>query len=74
MYISRSGTRNFCLEGPNCSINIFIKTTPPPHTHIYTFVFLLYTHIFLFDKSYIYTQKKKGLIFSVKIMFDGNLS
>ena len=41
--------------------------------------FLLYIHIFLFDKLYIYTQptkkkKQKSLVFSIKIIFDGNLS
>ena len=75
MYISRGGTRNFCLEGPSCSINIFIKTTPhPTHTHIHSFFY--YIHTFFYLISYIYTpkKKKKGLIFSVKIMFDGNLS
>ena len=64
---TKDGARNFCLGGPSCSTNIFIKITP---THIYTF---------LFDKLYIYTpkkekEKKKNLVFSITIMFDVNLS
>ena len=31
------------------------------------------TDAFLFDKLYIYTPKKKSLIFFIKIMFDGDL-
>ena len=64
----------FVWKGQVAALIYLSKQPPTPHTHIYTFVFLLYTHIFLFDKLYIHTQKKKGLIFSVKIMFDGNLS
>ena len=67
--------RNFCLGGPSCNINIFIKTTP--HTHIYTHAFfLLYTHTFLFDRLYIYTHptNKKSLVLSIKILFDSDLS
>ena len=56
---------------------IYLSKQPPtPHTHIYTFVFLLYTHIFLFDKLFIYNtpkKKKKNLVFLIKIMFDGDL-
>ena len=55
----RGGARNFYLRGPNCSTNIFIKTS---HIHIYTCFFIIYT-FFLFDKLYIYiythTKKKK---------------
>ena len=57
---------------PSCGSNIFIMTTP---THIYKFI-----HTFLFDKLYIYTHPskkikiKKILVFSIKIMFVGNLS
>ena len=75
IYISRGGTRNFCLKGPSCNTNIFIKITSD--THIYTLAFLLYTHIFLFDKLFIYNtpkKKKKKLVFLIKIMFDGDLS
>ena len=42
----RGGARNFCLEGPSCNTNIFIKTTP--YTHINTHVFfIIYTHFFI---------------------------
>ena len=49
-----------------------------PHTHIYKRMraFLLYIHTFYLI-SYIYThnQKKKiRLVFSIKIIFDGDLS
>ena len=55
----RGRARNFCLGGPNCNFNIFIKTTP---TYTYTHAFLLYTH------------NKKSLVILIKIMFGGNLS
>ena len=47
----------------------------PPHTHIYThfYIFLLYTHTFLFDKLYIYThptKKKNNLVLLIKIIFN----
>ena len=42
----RGGARNFCLGGPSCNTNIFIKTTP--YTHINTNVFfIIYTHFFI---------------------------
>ena len=62
--------------GLSCNSNIFIKTTP--HTHIHTLFY--YIHIFLFDKLYKYThstkkkKKKMRLAFSIKIMFDDDLS
>ena len=57
--------------GPSCCTNIFIKITSHTHT-----LFIIYAHNFLFDKLYIYTpkKKKKNLLFSIKIMFDGYLS
>ena len=67
--------RNFYLRGPSCSTNIFIKTTS--HIHIYTCFFIIYTFFYLISYIYIYThtpKKKKSLIFSIKIMFDGNFS
>ena len=59
--VCKGGTRNFCLGGPSCSINIFIKTIPLHiynvhmlfcyiHTHKYTLFYLI---------SYIYTLTKK---------------
>ena len=70
--------------GLSCSTNIFIKTIL---THTHTHTFLLYTHThththiyiytytFLFDKLYTYTHlTEKNLVFSIKIMFDDNLS
>ena len=68
---TRSEARNFCLGGPSCNTNIFIKTTLIYiyiyiHTHAH---FLLYTHTHIYTLfyliSYINTptqhQKKKGL-------------
>ena len=74
----RDGARNFYLRGPSCSINIFIKTTS--HIHIYTCFFIIYTFFYLISYIYIHThthtkkKKKKSLVFSIKIMFDGNFS
>ena len=70
---NRGGARNFCLGGPSCNTNIFIKTTP--YTHKYT-CFFYYIHTFFYLISCIYThiQQKKSLIFSIKIMFDSYLS
>lgn len=67
---------NFCLGGLSCGTNIFIKTTSltPLTPHIYTLFYYIYTLIYLI--SYIYThaqQKKKTLVFSIKIMFNGDL-
>ena len=67
----------------SCGTNIFIKTTPNTHLYIHTvvfYLFIIHIHIyihFLFDKFFIYThpkKKKKSLVFSIKIIFDGNLS
>ena len=72
---SWGGARNFYLRGPSCNTNIFIKTTS--HIHIYTCFFIIYTFFYLISYIYIYThtqKKKKSLIFSIKIMFDGNFS
>ena len=72
--VDRGGARNFCLGGPSCNTNIFIKTTP--YTHINTHAFFYYIHNLFYLINYIYThtQQKKSLIFSIKIMFDGYLS
>ena len=74
--MDRGGARNFCLGGPNATLIYLSRQLP--HTYIYTYArfFIIYTH-FLFDKLYIYTQpkkKKKSLVFSIKIIFDGDLS
>ena len=76
LYLCVQGrSQEFCL-GAKCDVNIFIKTTS---THIYTHMcaFLLYIHTFYLI-SYIYThnqkKKKKSLVFSIKIIFDGDLS
>ena len=59
--------------GPSCSINIFIKVTP--HTYIHTFFYYMYTPFYLIRYIYTHpTQKKKGLVFSIKIMFNGDFS
>ena len=65
----------------SCGTNIFIKTTLT-HTYIYiythTFFYFIYTRTYIYTLfyliSYIYTHtpKKKGLVFSIKIMFDGD--
>ena len=70
----------FVWEGLSCGTNIFIKTT---FTHIYiythTFFYFIYTRTYIYTLfyliSYIYTHtpKKKSLVFSIKIMFDGDL-
>ena len=54
---SRGGARNFCLGGPSATLIHLLRQLP--HTCIYTYArfFIIYTH-FLFDKLYIYTQKK----------------
>ena len=56
--LSKGKVRNFCM-GPSCGT----------HIYIHTFFYLI---------SYIYTQKskkkKKSLVFSIKIIFDDNLS
>ena len=68
-------SQKFLFGGAKCDANIFIKTTST-HIYIYTYAhfFIIYTH-FLFDKLYIYTQqKKKSLVFSIKIIFDGDVS
>ena len=63
------------IWGGQVAALIYLSKQPPTYT--YTHAFLLYTH-FLFDKLYIYiythTKKKKSLVFSIKIMFDGNFS
>ena len=67
-------SQKFLFGGAKCDANIFIKTTS---THIYMHNFLLYIHTFYLI-SYIYThnqkKKKKSLVFSIKIIFDGDLS
>ena len=72
----RGGARNSYLRGLSCSTNIFIKTTS--HIHIYTCFFIIYTFFYLISYIYTHTQKKKkkkkSLVFSIKIMFDGNFS
>ena len=52
--------------GPSYSINIFIKVTP--HTYIHTLFFYLICYICT------HPTKKKSLVFSIKIMFDGDHS
>ena len=75
--VSQGQSQEFLFGGAKCDANIFIKTTST-HIYIYTYArfFIIYAH-FLFDKLYIYTQpkkKKKSLVFSIKIIFDGDLS
>ena len=49
--------QKFLFEGPSCSTDIFIKTTP--HIHIYTHLFIIYTLFYLISYIYTHTQKKK---------------
>ena len=80
--LHRNGARNFCLGGASCSTNKFIKITSTYiyiYTHIHTFCYYIYTYIYtlfyLISYTYTHTQpQKKGLVFSIKIMFDGDLS
>ena len=70
----QGGAMNFCLGGPSAMLIYLSRQLL--RTYIYTYVrfFIIYTH-FLFDKLYIYTQpKKKSLVFSIKIIFDGDHS
>ena len=72
--------------GSSCDINKFIKINPHTYIYIHTYIHfvIIYTHTYIFTLfyliSYTYThtpskeEKKKGLIFSIKIMFDGDLS
>ena len=57
--VVKGKVRNFCLGRASCGTNIFIKTTPPPHTHTRARTFLLYTHFFFF---------------LISCIFDGDLS
>ena len=84
---NRGRNHKFLFGGLSCDTNIFIKTISLSlsHTHIYThthffYYTLTYIHTLFNLISYIYThtqqkkKKKKRLIFSIKIMFDSNLS
>ena len=72
------------IWGAQIATLIYISRQPPPntHTHTHTYIyidthtcfFLIYRHTFYFI-SYIYIHtKKKSLVFSIKIIFDGDLS
>ena len=76
--------------GGSCGTNIFITTIPNTQICIHTFFIIIYTHIYthtFYLISYIYicihththqkkksSTKKKSLVFSIKIMFDSDLS
>ena len=62
IYTHRGRARNFCFGGPSCDNNIFIKTSPHTHTNIYIYIYT-YVHAL---------PKEKSLVFSFKIMFDGD--
>ena len=72
----RGGARNFCLGGPSATLIHLLRQLPHTHIYIYTHTcaFLLYIHTFYLI-NYIYTHKKKrSLVFSIKIICDGDLS
>ena len=62
IYTHRDRTRNFCLGGLSCDNNIFIKTSPHTHTNIYIYMYVCIHAL----------PKEKSLVFSFKIMFDGD--
>ena len=72
--------RNFCLESQVAALIYLSRQSPYIYTHTCFVIIHTHTHIYiyiLFDKLYIYThtpnQKKKTLVFSIKIMFDSDL-
>ena len=73
---SRDRARNFCLGGQVAALIYLLRqplhshTHTHTHTHIYTFFYLI-SYIYIHTHS---TNIKKSLVFSIKIMFDGNLS
>ena len=81
---TRSEARNFCLGGPSCNTNIFIKTTLI-YIYIYTHTcafFIIYTHTHIYTLFYLisyintptqHQKKKKDLVLSIKVMFDDDL-
>ena len=76
--VKQGRSQEFLFEGVKCDANIFIKTTSTHiYIHICTLFYYIYIHTFYLI-SYIYThnqkKKKKSLAFSIKIIFDGDLS
>ena len=69
--------KNFIWEGQIATL-IYLSRQAL-HTHIFMYTHMLFYYIytfFLFDKLYIYTHptKKKNFVFSIKIMFNDDLS
>ena len=63
----------FVWGGPSTTLIHLLRQLPHIYIYTYTRFFIIYTH-FLFDKLYIYTKKKRSLVFSIKIICDGDLS
>ena len=67
--------QEFLFEGQVATLIYLLRQ--PPHTHIFIHI---YIHTLFYLTSYIYThtqlkkKKKKTLVFSIKIIFYGNLS
>ena len=61
--------RIFVWEGQVATLIYLSRQASHTHIYIYTHVFLLYIHTFLFDKLYIYTHptKKKNYYFQSKL-------
>ena len=67
-YLSLGAELGIFVWGLSCDTNILVTHT---HTNIYIYIYT-HTHSFLFDKLYIYTPKRKIIVFSFKVMFVSN--
>ena len=65
------------IWGGQVATLIYLSKQPLTYTYTHVF-FIIYIFFYLISYIYIYThtpkKKKKSLIFSIKIMFDGNFS
>ena len=66
------------IWGGQVAALIYLSKQPPTYTYTHAF-FIIYTFFYLISYIYIYIythtkKKKKSLVFSIKIMFDGNFS
>ena len=44
----------FLFRGPSCGTNIFIKTTPQIHKHIYIYIYICIHTLFYYIHTHIY--------------------